>query len=395
MKHLDEYRDEALTRKLLDELAATVTQPWKLMEVCGGQTHSIMKSGLHELLPSQIELVHGPGCPVCVTPLELIDKAIALASRPDVIFTSYGDMLRVPGSQRDLFSVKAAGGDVRIVYSPLDALKIAADHPDKTVVFFAIGFETTAPANAMAVAQAKHLGLDNFVVLVSHVTVPPVIAGLMEEPEVLVDGFLAAGHVCAVMGYWEYGPLAEKYHIPIVVTGFEPVDLVRGILMAVKQLEEGRHEVENAYERSVSLEGNLPAQAIINQVFEMCDRKWRGIGTIPMSGYRLRDEYAAFDAEQRFPDVGAISHAGIEPVHQRPDPSGPPQALRMPGLRQGMHPPDAAGRDDGLVRGGVRGLLPLRALPRSRRRSGDPLVLSLGYSQGVHLSALRTENRER
>ena len=307
MKHLDEYRDEALTRKLLDELAATVTRPWKLMEVCGGQTHSIMKSGLHEMLPSQIELVHGPGCPVCVTPLELIDRAIALASRPDVIFTSYGDMLRVPGSQRDLFSVKAAGGDVRIVYSPLDALKIATDHPDKTVVFFAIGFETTAPANAMAVAQAKHLGLDNFAVLVSHVTVPPVIAGLMEEPEVLVDGFLAAGHVCAVMGYWEYGPLAEKYHIPIVVTGFEPVDLVRGILMAVQQLEEGRHEVENAYERSVSFEGNQPAQAIINQVFEMCDRKWRGIGTIPMSGYRLRAEYAAFDAEQRFPDVGAIS----------------------------------------------------------------------------------------
>jgi hydrogenase expression/formation protein HypD len=309
MKHLDEYRDGALTRKLLDELAATVTQPWKLMEVCGGQTHSIMKSGLHDLLPPQIELVHGPGCPVCVTPLELIDKAIALASRPDVIFTSYGDMLRVPGSQRDLFSVKAAGGDVRIVYSPLDALKIAQANPDKSVVFFAIGFETTAPANAMAVAQAKAQGLDNFAVLVSHVTVPPVIAGLMEEPDVQVDGFLAAGHVCAVMGYWEYPPLAEKYHIPIVVTGFEPVDLVHGILMAVKQLEAGRREVENAYERSVSFEGNKPAQAIINQVFEMCDRKWRGIGTIPMSGYRLRAEYAAFDAEQRFPDVGAIQTA--------------------------------------------------------------------------------------
>jgi len=309
MKHLDEYRDEALTRKLLDELHQTVTRPWRLMEVCGGQTHSIMKSGLDQLLPPQIELVHGPGCPVCVTPLELIDKAIALASRPDVIFTSYGDMLRVPGSGRDLFSVKAAGGDVRIVYSPLDALKIARDNPAKTVVFFAIGFETTAPANAMAVVQAKALGIENFAVLVSHVTVPPVIAGLMQESGVQVDAFLAAGHVCAVMGYWEYGPLAEQYRIPIVVTGFEPVDLVRGILMAVRQLEQGRHEVENAYERSVSYEGNQPAQAIIQRAFELCDRKWRGIGTIPMSGYRLRAEYAAYDAEQRFPDVGAIQTA--------------------------------------------------------------------------------------
>jgi len=309
MKHLDEYRDEALTRKLLDELHQTVTRPWRLMEVCGGQTHSIMKSGLDQLLPPQIELVHGPGCPVCVTPLELIDKAIALASRPDVIFTSDGDMLRVPGSGRDLFSVKAAGGDVRLVYSPLDALTSARDNAAKTVVFFAIGFETTAPANAMAVVQAKALGIENFAVLVSHVTVPPVIAGLMQESGVQVDAFLAAGHVCAVMGYWEYGPLAEQYRIPIVVTGFEPVDLVRGILMAVRQLEQGRHEVENAYERSVSYEGNQPAQAIIQRAFELCDRKWRGIGTIPMSGYRLRAEYAAYDAEQRFPDVGAIQTA--------------------------------------------------------------------------------------
>ncbi len=309
MKHLDEYRDEALTRKLLDELHQTVTRPWRLMEVCGGQTHSIMKSGLDQLLPPQIELVHGPGCPVCVTPLELIDRAIAIARRPEVIMTSFGDMLRVPGSGRDLFSVKAAGGDVRIVYSPLDALKIARDNPAKTVVFFAIGFETTAPANAMAVVQAKALGIENFAVLVSHVTVPPVIAGLMQESGVQVDAFLAAGHVCAVMGYWEYGPLAEQYRIPIVVTGFEPVDLVRGILMAVRQLEQGRHEVENAYERSVSYEGNQPAQAIIQRAFELCDRKWRGIGTIPMSGYRLRAEYAAYDAEQRFPDVGAIQTA--------------------------------------------------------------------------------------
>ncbi len=309
MKYLDEYRDGEATRKLLGELRQTVTRPWRIMEVCGGQTHSIMKSGLGQLLPPEVELIHGPGCPVCVTPLELIDRAIALASRPDVIFTSFGDMLRVPGSQGDLFSVKAAGGDVRIVYSPLDALKIARENPAKTVVFFAIGFETTAPPNAMAVMQAKAQGIDNFAVLVSHVTVPPVIAGLMEEDDVRVDAFLAAGHVCAVMGYWEYSPLAARYHIPIVVTGFEPVDLARGILMAVRQLEEGRAEVENAYERSVTHDGNRPAQDTINRVFELCDRKWRGIGVIPMSGYRLREEYASFDAELRFPAVGAIQTA--------------------------------------------------------------------------------------
>ncbi len=306
MKYLDEYRDGTLTRKLLDELHQTVTRPWKLMEICGGQTHSILKNGLDQLLPPEIELVHGPGCPVCVTPLELIDKAIALASRPDVIFVSYGDMLRVPGSERDLFSVRAAGGDVRVVYSPLDSLQIAHDNPDKTVIFFAIGFETTAPANAMAIVQAKAQGLENFAVLVSHVTVPPAIAALMESPDVRVDGFLAAGHVCTVMGYWEYLPLAARYHVPIVVTGFEPVDIVRGVLMCVRQLEESRAEVENAYARSVSREGNRPAQQIINQVFEVCDRKWRGIGVIPMSGYRLREAYAAYDAERRFPEVGSI-----------------------------------------------------------------------------------------
>ncbi len=307
MKYLTEYRDGELTRKLLAEIHAAVTRPWRIMEVCGGQTHSIMKSGLDQLLPPEITLVHGPGCPVCVTPLEQIDRAIALASRPDVIFTSYGDMLRVPGSSRDLFSVKAAGGDVRIVYSPLDALKIARENPEKTVIFFAIGFETTAPANAMAVLQARAQGLQNFAVLVSHVTVPPVIAALMEEDEVQVDGFLAAGHVCAVMGYREYPPLAEKYRIPIVVTGFEPVDLARGILRLVRLLEAGRAEVANAYERSVTLEGNRPAQAVIHQVFELCDRKWRGIGTIPMSGYRLRGEYALYDAERRFPAIGQIT----------------------------------------------------------------------------------------
>ncbi len=306
MKYLDEYRDGELTRSLLDELERAVTRTWNLMEVCGGQTHSILKSGLDQLLPEGVNLIHGPGCPVCVTPLELIDKAIVLAARPDVIFTSYGDMLRVPGSEQDLFGVKAGGGDVRIVYSPLDALKIAQQNPDKTVVFFGIGFETTAPPNAMAVVQAKAQGIENFVMLVSHVTVPPAISGLMESPDVRVDAFLAAGHVCTVMGYWEYEPLAEKYRVPIVVTGFEPVDIVRGILMAVRQLEEGRAEVENAYERSVTREGNRPAQQVIDRVFEMTDRKWRGIGTIPMSGYRLREEYVAYDAERRFPEVQAI-----------------------------------------------------------------------------------------
>jgi hydrogenase expression/formation protein HypD len=307
MKYIDEYRDEALTRALLDELRRIVTRPWKIMEICGGQTHSILKNGLDQLLPPEIELVHGPGCPVCVTPLELIDKAIALASRPDVIFVSYGDMLRVPGSERDLFSVKAAGGNVRVVYSPLDALKIARANPDKTVVFFGIGFETTAPANAMAVVQAKAQGLTNFAILVSHVTVPPAISALLESPEVRVDAFLAAGHVCTVMGYWEYEPLVKKYNVPVVVTGFEPVDITRGVLMCVKQLEAGRAEIENAYARSVRREGNLPAQAVINQVFEPCDRAWRGIGVIPQSGYRLREAYAEYDAERRFPEVQTIT----------------------------------------------------------------------------------------
>jgi hydrogenase expression/formation protein HypD len=306
MKYLDEYRDGELTRKLLKEIEDSITQPWVLMEVCGGQTHSILKSGLDQLLPPEIDLVHGPGCPVCVTPLELIDKAIALASRPDIIFTSYGDMLRVPGSEKDLFSVKAAGGDVRVVYSSLDSVKIAKNNPDKTVVFFGIGFETTAPANAMSIVQAKTQGIKNFAVLVSHVTVPPAIQAIMDSPDTRVDGFLAAGHVNTVMGYWEYEPLAEKYKVPIVVTGFEPVDLARGILMAIKQLEEGRAEVENAYPRSVVKEGNLPAQATINKVFESCDRPWRGIGVIPKSGYQLTAEYAEYDAEKRFPEIQEI-----------------------------------------------------------------------------------------
>jgi hydrogenase expression/formation protein HypD len=306
MKYIDEYRDADLTRKLLADLRRSITRDWTLMEVCGGQTHSIMKSGLDDMLPPQINLIHGPGCPVCVTPLELVDKAIALASRPDVIFTSYGDMLRVPGSTRDLFAVRAAGGDIRIVYSPLDALSIARDNPDRTVVFFAIGFETTAPANAMSILQARAQELKNFAVLVSHVTVPAAIKALMESPDVRVDGFLAAGHVCTVMGYWEYEPLAEKYKIPIVVTGFEPVDILHGILDCVRELQAGRHRVVNAYARSVTREGNKPAQAVIGQVFETIDRAWRGIGVIPMSGYRLREEYAFYDAEKRFPEVQAI-----------------------------------------------------------------------------------------
>lgn len=315
MKYINEYRDADLTQKLLADLQRTVTRPWTLMEVCGGQTHSIIRSGLDRMLPAEISLVHGPGCPVCVTPLELVDKAIALASRPDVIFASYGDMLRVPGSARDLFAVKAAGGDIRIVYSPLDALKIAKDNPDKTLVFFAIGFETTAPANAMAVVQAKAQGIQNFAMLVSHVTVPAAISALMQSPDVIVDGFLTAGHVCTVMGYWEYEPLAEMYNIPIVVTGFEPVDILHGILECVRMLEAGKGEasprcasrgVQNAYARSVTRDGNRPAQAVIQKVFEMCDRAWRGIGIIPQSGYRLREEFTLYDAEKRFPEVQTI-----------------------------------------------------------------------------------------
>jgi hydrogenase expression/formation protein HypD len=305
MKHLTEYRDAGLAMGILEEIRRIVTRPWTLMEICGGQTHSIMRSGLHQLLPPEIELVHGPGCPVCVTSLELVDKALAIASQPRVIFTSYGDMLRVPGSNRDLFSVRAAGGDIRVVYSPLDAVRIARQNPEKEVVFFAIGFETTAPANAMSVLQARSLGLTNFSVLVSHVRVPPAMHAILSSPQNRVQGFLAAGHVCAVMGYWEYELIADRYRIPIVVTGFEPVDILQGILLAVRQLERGAYQVENAYQRIVSREGNRPAQDVIRQVFQECDRKWRGIGPIPHSGWCLRPEFAAFDAEQRFP-VAAI-----------------------------------------------------------------------------------------
>jgi len=316
MKYLDEYRDADLVRGVIAEISRTVTRPWVIMEICGGQTHAIMRNGLDQLLPPEIELVHGPGCPVCVTSLELIDKALAIASRPDVIFTSYGDMLRVPGSGRDLFSVRAAGGDVRVVYSPLDAVKIAQANPDKQVVFFAIGFETTAPANAMSVLQAQALGVDNFSVLVSQVRVPPAMHAILGSPSSRVQGFLAAGHVCTVMGYWEYLPIARQYQIPIVVTGFEPLDIAQGILMTVRQLEAGTCEVENAYPRLVTQEGNRPAQQVIDRVFMECDQKWRGVGMIPMSGWRLRPEFSRFDAEQRFqvsdihPEESTICIAG-------------------------------------------------------------------------------------
>jgi hydrogenase expression/formation protein HypD len=306
MKYLDEYRDPKSTAALLEEIRRTVTKPWTVMEICGGQTHSFLRHGLDAMLPPQIELVHGPGCPVCVTPLEQIDRAVAIASRPEVIFTSFGDMLRVPGSEQDLFGVRARGGDVRVVYSPLDAVDIAAANPDRQVVFFAIGFETTAPPNAMAVLQARERGLQNFSVLVSHVRVPPAIEAILSAPANRVQAFLAAGHVCTVMGYREYEPLAERYRTPIVVTGFEPVDLLRGLFLAVRQLETGRHEVENAYARLVTREGNQPAQDAIGRAFAGCDRAWRGIGVIPGSGWKLRDELSAFDAEKRF-DVGHVA----------------------------------------------------------------------------------------
>ena len=305
MKYVAEYRDARLVAGVLDEIRRITTCHWVLMEICGGQTHAIVRHGIDQLLPPEIELVHGPGCPVCVTPLELIDKALVIAAQPGVIFSSYGDMLRVPGSQRDLFSVRAGGGDVRVVYSPLDAVKLAQQNPDKQVVFFAVGFETTAPANVMSVMQARQLGLHNYSILVSHVRVPPAMHAILGSPENRVQGFLLAGHVCAVMGYWEYVPLADKYHVPMAVTGFEPLDIAQGILTTVRALEEGRVQVENAYARAVTRQGNRSAQAMIEQVFMECDRKWRGIGTIPRSGWRLRPEFDAFDAEKRF-DVGDI-----------------------------------------------------------------------------------------
>ncbi len=322
MRFVDEYRNESHARKFLSAIERLVTREWVIMEICGGQTHTLIKSGIDRMLPPQITLVHGPGCPVCVTPLELIDRAIAIARRPEVIFTSFGDMLRVPGSgcrdvacnvstashtAQDLLSVKAQGGDVRMVYSPLDAVKLAQKHPDRQVVFFAVGFETTAPGNAMAVWQARQLGLTNFSILCSHVLVPPAMEAILGAPGNQVQGFLAAGHVCTVMGYWEYEPIAEKYRVPIVVTGFEPLDLLQGIYLTLEALEEGRWGVENQYTRAVTRDGNRVAQKLLAEVFTVSHRQWRGIGLIPNSGYRLRPEFAAFDAEQRFGVTGVTA----------------------------------------------------------------------------------------
>jgi hydrogenase expression/formation protein HypD len=312
VKFLSEYRDQKAAEQLAGAIRQRVTRPWTIMEVCGGQTHTIVKSGLEDLLPHEISLVHGPGCPVCVTPIELIDKAVAIAQRPEVIFCSFGDMLRVPGSTKSLFDVKAEGADVRIVYSPLDALKLAKTNPARQVVFFAVGFETTAPANAMAAWQADYDHVENFSLLVSHVLVPPAMEALLSSQNCVVQGFLAAGHVCTIMGYDEYFPIAARYKVPIVVTGFEPLDILDGILMTVAQLEEGRHEVENQYARAVRRDGNRPAQKTIAEVFEVTPREWRGLGEIPASGFQLRGRFKKYDANLRFPFTGTPAHESPE-----------------------------------------------------------------------------------
>jgi len=324
VKYVDEYRDPKLAQALAAEIARKVTRHWVLMEVCGGQTHTLMRYGIDELLPPEIELVHGPGCPVCVTPLEMVDRAIRIAALPGVIFASYGDMLRVPGSESDLFQAKAQGADVRVVYSPLDAVRLARENPDRKVVFFGVGFETTAPANGMAVWQAQREGLKNFFMLVSHVLVPPAMRLILGSALNRVQGFIAPGHVCTVMGYREYVDLVSEFHVPMVVGGFEPLDLLEAISMLVSQLEEGRAEVENQYARSVNSEGNLPAQQILREVFEVSDRQWRGIGPIPESGYRLRQEFARFDAERVF---------GVEDWHAQ-EPTECISALVLQGLKK-------------------------------------------------------------
>ncbi len=327
MKYVDEYRDGAVATRYLAQLRAAATRPWTLMEVCGGQTHTIVRYGIDELLaPMGITLVHGPGCPVCVTPVALIDRAIAIARRPGVILASFGDMLRVPGSEAggggDLQRARARGADVRIVYSPLDAVRLAEREPERQVVFFAVGFETTAPANAMAVLQAARLRLTNFSMLVAHVRVPPAMESVLRSPACKVQGFLAAGHVCTVMGTSEYRAMARRYHVPIVVTGFEPLDLLQGVLMAVRLLEAGRHDVLNQYARAVRPAGNAPARVAMDDVFTTSDRVWRGLGTIPGSGLRLREEYADFDAERRFPEATAAT----------PEPEGCAAGLVLRGL---------------------------------------------------------------
>jgi hydrogenase expression/formation protein HypD len=312
LKYLDEYRNAEDAKRIAESIKRITSQKWTIMEICGGQTHSIVKYGIDELLPKSITLVHGPGCPVCVTPVELINKAIEIASRKHIIFCSFGDMLRVPGTYKDLLAVKAEGGDIRIVYSPMDAVKIAKNNPKKEVVFFAVGFETTAPANAMAVFQAKKNNITNFSILVSHVLVPPAMEAILSSDLNLVQGFLAAGHVCTVMGYEEYVPIAEKYRVPIVVTGFEPIDILQGIYMCVKQLEEGRFDVENQYSRSVKKKGNLQAQNLIKEVFHIVPRKWRGVGEIPCSGLALKEGYSIFDAELKFSLSGITSEESPE-----------------------------------------------------------------------------------
>jgi len=314
MKYVDEYRDPQLAERLVARLHTTVTRPWTVMEVCGGQTHTLVRSGIDQMIPAAMRLVHGPGCPVCVTPLEMIDLALEIAARPEVTFCSFGDMLRVPGTSRDLLGVRASGGEVRVVYSPLDAVALAQKNPMREVVFFAVGFETTAPATALAIREARRLSLSNFSMLVSHVLVLPAMEMIVTAPSNRVQGFLAAGHVCTVMGYERYHEFADRFGVPIVVTGFEPIDLLEGLLMLAKQLEAGRHEVENQYARSVSLEGNRHAQQAIAEVYEVCDRPWRGLGNLPMSGLRLRSAYHDMDAERRFP---SNAPASVEPPECR------------------------------------------------------------------------------
>ncbi len=371
MKYIDEFNDPELAKRLLDDIHATVTQPWAMMEVCGGQTHSIIRHGIDQLIPEQLEMIHGPGCPVCVTPLELIDKALEIAARPDVTFCSFGDMLRVPGSGQDLFRIKSEGGDVRVVYSPLDALKIAQQNPQREVVFFGIGFETTAPPNAMTVFQADRLGVPNFSMLVSHVRVPPAIEAIMTSPACRVQAFLAAGHVCSVMGTEEYPPLVDRFNVPIVITGFEPLDILEGIRRTVHQLERGEAVLENAYSRVVQVEGNKAARALLADVFEVTDRGWRGIGVIPDSGWRLAPKYRNFDAEYRF-DVRDIDTQESIDVPQRRGAAGPHQAARVRRVRQGVHAAKPLGSDDGVQRGCLRRLLPVPAPDRHAEARRPP-----------------------
>ena len=361
MKYLDEFRDPVLAKKLFEEIAEITTKNWAIMEVCGGQTHSIIRNGIDQLLPEKIELIHGPGCPVCVTPLELIDKALAIAAKPNVIFCSFGDMLRVPGSEKDLFRIKSEGGDVRTVYSPLDALKIAKENPDKEVVFFGVGFETTAPANAMTVFQAEKQNVRNFSMLVSHVLVPPAVAAIMESPTNRVNAFLAAGHVCSIMGYAEYPPLTEKYNVPIIVTGFEPLDVLEGIRRAVIQLEANEAKVENAYERIVTFEGNTAAQKMLADVFETKDRAWRGIGVIPKQRLDFKRNLPRFRCRIQI-RRNRHRRARIEPLSQRRSPARNDQTARMPRVRQRMHAAQTARRNNGFKRRRVRSLLQLREI---------------------------------